>query len=90
MSWASEDTLRRDLRGLAQEGLLLRVHGGALSASPAIADFAAREDIRYEGRVAIGRFAAAMVQHGQVVILDGGQLQERSPAIRPNSSKSPS
>ena len=33
----SEDTIRRDLRELAQEGLLQRVHGGALPASPAIA-----------------------------------------------------
>lgn len=68
----SEDTVRRDLRELAQEGLLLRVHGGALPASPAMGDFAAREEIRHDGKVAIGRAAAAMVQHGQVVILDGG------------------
>ena len=68
----SEDTIRRDLREMAQEGLLLRVHGGALPASPAVADFAAREDIRHEGKVAIGRTAAAMIQAGQVVILDGG------------------
>lgn len=68
----SEDTVRRDLRELAQEGLLLRVHGGALPASPAMGDFAAREEIRHEGKVAIGRAAAAMVHPGQVVILDGG------------------
>ena len=30
----SEDTIRRDLRELAAEGLLQRVHGGALPASP--------------------------------------------------------
>ena len=35
----SEDTIRRDLRELAQEGLLQRVHGGALPVSPAVADF---------------------------------------------------
>ena len=68
----SEDTVRRDLRELAQEGMLLRVHGGALPASPAMADFAAREEIRHEGKIAIGSAAAAMVQQGQVVILDGG------------------
>ena len=68
----SEDTVRRDLRELAQEGLLLRVHGGALPASPAVADFAAREDLRHEGKIAIGQTAAAMVQQGQVIILDGG------------------
>jgi DeoR/GlpR family transcriptional regulator of sugar metabolism len=68
----SEDTIRRDLREMAQEGLLQRVHGGALPASPAIADFAGRERITPDGKVAIGRAAASMIQPGQVVILDGG------------------
>ena len=68
----SEDTIRRDLRELALEGLLQRVHGGALPASPAMADFAGRESIRAEGKVAIGRAAARMIRPGQVVILDGG------------------
>jgi DeoR/GlpR family transcriptional regulator of sugar metabolism len=68
----SEDTIRRDLRELAQEGLLQRVHGGALPSSPAVVDFAGREEIRHEGKVAIGRAAAAMIQDGQIVILDGG------------------
>jgi DeoR/GlpR family transcriptional regulator of sugar metabolism len=68
----SEDTIRRDLRELAQEGLLQRVHGGALPASPAIADFAGRELIAPDGKVAIGRAAAGMIRTGQVVILDGG------------------
>jgi DeoR/GlpR family transcriptional regulator of sugar metabolism len=68
----SEDTIRRDLREMAQQGLLQRVHGGALPASPAMADFAGREGIAPDGKVAIGRAAAKMVQPGQVVILDGG------------------
>jgi len=68
----SEDTIRRDLREMAQEGLLQRVHGGALPVSPAVADFAGRELITTDGKVAIGRAAAGMIQPGQVVILDGG------------------
>jgi len=68
----SEDTIRRDLRELAAEGLLQRVHGGALPASPAVGDFAARLNVATEEKKRIGRAAAAMVQHGQVVILDGG------------------
>ena len=68
----SEDTIRRDLRELAQVGLLQRVHGGALPSSPAVVDFAGREEIRHDGKVAIGRAAAAMIQPNQVVILDGG------------------
>jgi DeoR/GlpR family transcriptional regulator of sugar metabolism len=68
----SEDTIRRDLRELAQEGLLQRVHGGALPSSPAMADFAGRELLTPDGKISIGRAAAAMIQPGQVVILDGG------------------
>jgi DeoR/GlpR family transcriptional regulator of sugar metabolism len=68
----SEDTIRRDLREMAKDGLLQRVHGGALPASPAVADFAGRERLTPEGKIAIGRAAAKMIQAGQVVILDGG------------------
>jgi len=68
----SEDTIRRDLRELAQEGLLQRVHGGALPASPALANFAGREEILIDSKVAIGRTAAHLIKDGQVVILDGG------------------
>jgi len=68
----SEDTLRRDLRELAAEGLLQRVHGGALPASPAIADLPARWSVAVASKDAVARIAATMVQPGQVVILDGG------------------
>lgn len=68
----SEDTIRRDLRELAQAGALQRVHGGALPASPAIADFAGRENILTDSKAAIGRAAAQMIKEGQVAILDGG------------------
>jgi DeoR/GlpR family transcriptional regulator of sugar metabolism len=68
----SEDTIRRDLRELARDGLLQRVHGGALPASPAVADFAGRTQIAPTAKVAIGRAAANMVQPGQVVMVDGG------------------
>lgn len=80
----SEDTIRRDLRELAGEGLLQRVHGGALPASPAMGDFAARQRIAADDKSAIGRAAALMIQPGQVVFLDGGttsaQLVRHLPA----------
>jgi DeoR/GlpR family transcriptional regulator of sugar metabolism len=68
----SEDTIRRDLRELASEGLLQRVHGGALPASPAVVDFAGRQRIASEPKAAIGKAAAGMVRTGQLVFLDGG------------------
>lgn len=68
----SEDTIRRDLRELAAEGLLQRVHGGALPASRATADFAGRQQLVPDEKAAIGRAAARMVAPGQVVFVDGG------------------
>ncbi len=68
----SEDTIRRDLRELAGAGLLQRVHGGALPSSPAMANFAGRQQLAAAGKIAVGRAAARMIRPGQVVILDGG------------------
>ena len=68
----SEDTIRRDLRELAAEGLLQRVHGGALPASAAIGDLEARGQVSTADKVALGRLGASLVRPGQVVILDGG------------------
>jgi DeoR/GlpR family transcriptional regulator of sugar metabolism len=68
----SEDTIRRDLRELAAEGFLQRVHGGALPSSPAAADFAHRQQIGLSAKVAIARAAAQMILPGQIAIVDGG------------------
>jgi DeoR/GlpR family transcriptional regulator of sugar metabolism len=68
----SEDTIRRDLRELAQAGKLQRVHGGALPSSAAIGDLQVRENVFPQEKIALGRFGAGMIEHGQLVILDGG------------------
>ena len=58
----SEDTVRRDLRELAADGYLQRVHGGALPSSPAAADLAGRQGIESASKAAIGRAAAQMIE----------------------------
>jgi len=68
----SEDTIRRDLRELASEGLLQRVHGGALPSSPAVGDIIQRQQINTVAKLAIARKAAELILPGQVAILDGG------------------
>ncbi len=68
----SEDTVRRDLRELDAEGLLQRVHGGALPVSSAIASFAERNQLESGAKRAIAKAAAALIAPGQVVIIDGG------------------
>ncbi|WP_104667743.1 DeoR/GlpR family DNA-binding transcription regulator [Ensifer adhaerens] len=68
----SEDTIRRDLREMAAEGLLKRVHGGALPLAPPLPNFAARQEIAGDVKWRLGRKAAAMIEAGQTIFLDGG------------------
>jgi DeoR/GlpR family transcriptional regulator of sugar metabolism len=68
----SEDTIRRDLRDLAAEGRLLRVHGGALPLSPTHQPLTRRMGMEAEAKSRLARAAANLIQPGQVVILDGG------------------
>ncbi len=68
----SEDSIRRDLRELAAEGKLQRVHGGALPVSAAIAPIETRKSVQIASKQAVARAAAALIQPGQVVIVDGG------------------
>jgi DeoR/GlpR family transcriptional regulator of sugar metabolism len=68
----SEDTIRRDLRELAEAGLLQRVHGGALPSSPAATSYAARQQQAPRAKAAIAQAAAQLVRNGQVIIMDSG------------------
>ncbi|MGW4648144.1 DeoR/GlpR family DNA-binding transcription regulator [Kitasatospora sp. NPDC004289] len=68
----SEDSVRRDLRDLAAEGLCQRVYGGALPVSPAVADYGARQAVAPDGKRRVAAAAAALVRPGGSVILDGG------------------
>ncbi|MFC8535760.1 DeoR/GlpR family DNA-binding transcription regulator [Streptomyces sp. NPDC057249] len=68
----SEDSVRRDLRDLAAEGLCQRVYGGALPASPAVVDYDARQTVAPDGKRKVASAAAALVRPGGSVILDGG------------------
>lgn len=68
----SEDTIRRDLRELAAEGHLQRVHGGALPSSTAVAPFAERKSLKTSVKKKVALRGAQLISAGQVVIIDGG------------------
>ncbi|MBD0695860.1 DeoR/GlpR family DNA-binding transcription regulator [Streptomyces sp. CBMA123] len=68
----SEDSVRRDLRDLAAEGLCQRVYGGALPVSPAVVDYTARQAVTPDGKRKVAAAAAALVRPGSALILDGG------------------
>jgi DeoR family fructose operon transcriptional repressor len=70
----SESTVRRDLEALDLAGSVKRTHGGAVYAGevramPALED---RVAACHEEKVAIGRAAAALIEDGESVLLDGG------------------
>lgn len=68
----SEDSIRRDLRELAEEGLLQRVHGGALPVSSAIAPLETRKNVQIPAKNSIAQAAVALIQPGNIVLMDGG------------------
>ncbi len=68
----SEDTIRRDLREMASEGLLARVHGGALPLEPALPNFATRKSVASDEKRRLGTLGATLVRAGEIVFLDGG------------------
>jgi DeoR/GlpR family transcriptional regulator of sugar metabolism len=68
----SEDTIRRDLRDLAADGLLLRVHGGALPLSPTHVPMADRRTLATDEKHRLARCAVTLLRPGQTVIVDGG------------------
>ena len=85
----SEDTIRRDLRELATQGLLQRVHGGALPPAPHVGDFAQRRDEGSEAKTALARAAVGILGDARVVFLDGSstnlELARRLPAEPPRT-----
>ncbi len=57
----SEDTIRRDLRRMAEANLLQRVHGGALPSSPAVASYTTRQQQSVPAKNAIARAAVSLL-----------------------------
>ena len=81
----SEDTVRRDLRDLADQGLLHRVHGGALASAPATVSFARRLEVGQEEKIALADAALPLLDEARVIVLDGGttalELARRLPPL---------
>lgn len=68
----SEDTVRRDLEALAQNGLLIKVRGGAIPHSPNPYAFKDRMEFHDDEKRTIARKALSLLENGQTIILDGG------------------
>lgn len=68
----SRQTIRRDLKHLAERGQLELVHGGATLFEPIEAAFTERRGENAAAKASIGRAAATLVRDGMVVFLDSG------------------
>lgn len=68
----SEDSIRRDLRDLAAQGLCRRVYGGALLAQTPVAPLGERHHERAELKRVLGRVAASLVGERQIIFIDAG------------------
>lgn len=68
----SEDTIRRDLQELADEGRLIKVHGGALSCSFQNMLPAGEEVYSIESKRIIAQKVVRLIQDGMFVLTSGG------------------
>jgi DeoR/GlpR family transcriptional regulator of sugar metabolism len=93
---SSESTIRRDLIALQDQGVLKRVHGGAMAVKSLASrgdDFAGHARRMVEEKRRIAAATAALIEDGQTVILDAGstvasvarELMDRSLHVVTNS-----
>ncbi|MGD9681293.1 MAG: DeoR/GlpR family DNA-binding transcription regulator [Candidatus Obscuribacterales bacterium] len=68
----SEDTIRRDLKELAESGLVKKVHGGAMAISQVPFEYSARIELNLESKRRIAAAAAKLIKPGMLVFVDGG------------------
>lgn len=68
----SEDTIRRDLRDLENQGLILKTHGGAMRHVAAPKSFENRLEHASKFKSSIGQAAADLVEEGDCLLIDSG------------------
>jgi len=68
----SEDTIRRDLQELAEEGKVIKVHGGALSHSFNQVSFPVNGVYSQSEKRIIAKKAISLIENGMFVLTSGG------------------
>src|SRR5580698_5548401 len=79
----SEDSIRRDLRELAAQGLCKRVYGGALPLSAIAAPLKQRRGEHTGRKQALARKAVMLVRQGQILLMDAGSTNAAIAAALP-------
>lgn len=68
----SEDTIRRDLQELAEEGKIIKVHGGALSQSFNQVHFTSDGVYSRDQKKKIAQKAISLIRNGMFILTSGG------------------
>lgn len=68
----SDDTIRRDLQQLVEDGKIIKVHGGALSPSFHNGRYSKKEVYAYTQKRIIARKAVSLIKEGMFVLTGGG------------------
>lgn len=68
----SDDTIRRDLQQLSENGKIVKVHGGAMSLSFHNGNYASKEVYAYSQKKIIAQKAASLIKDGMFVLTGGG------------------
>lgn len=68
----AEETIRRDLKALERQGLVIRTHGGAVLSDDINTEppLKIREGINIKGKNTIGKFAAGIVNNSDTIFMD--------------------
>ncbi len=68
----SEDTVRRDLKQLDEQGKIKKVHGGAISNSFHLYSYKENDIYAHESKTIIAQKATSLIKKNQVVLMSGG------------------
>lgn len=68
----SDDTLRRDLIEMEKQGLLTRIHGGAVQRSDTSVQILDRFDTEKQAKVRMAEKMVALLHDGDTILIDGG------------------
>jgi len=81
----SDDTIRRDIQQLAEEGKVIKFHGGALSPSFHNTHTSSNDVYAYQQKKIIAQKAVSLVTDGMFILTTGGTtIIEMARALPPN------
>ncbi|MEN8187427.1 MAG: DeoR/GlpR family DNA-binding transcription regulator [Bacteroidota bacterium] len=83
----SEDTIRRDLNQLSHNGLILKVHGGALSTHQKLYHYNESSVFNRENKIKLAKKVIPLLRDGQVIIMSGGTTNLELSRILPDNLK---